>query len=327
MDISATEIVFDEKGVCNFCHAAQKELASVSVKPEFIEVAKTEPYNCLIGLSGGVDSSYLLHYAVKMGFRPLCFSVDNGWNKPEADENIMRMVEGLKVPFYRYTIDLKKFLELQGAFMRAGVKNLEIPTDHILMAASLELAAQYGIKTILSGGNVATESIMPASWGHNARDLVHIKAIYKKFTGKKLTGLPMCSLFQWNWYKWWYGITTFYLLDCINYNRATAEAVLSKEYGFKSTGEKHEENYFTWWFQNYYLFTRFGIDKRKAHYSSLINSGQMTRKAAMGKIEKDPVFPEIGLEKKVLKYPRREHSDYPMDKNYERIAKFIKLWK
>lgn len=336
MDISAREIMFDENGICNFCHAAQRELASIKMSsytngigvvwlPEDLlnlqGVYTTKEYDVLIGLSGGVDSSYLLHKAVELGLRPLCFSIDNGWNKPEADENIMRLVETLRVPFFRYTINLENFRAMQAAFMQAGVKNIEIPTDHILMSASLELARQYGIKTILSGGNVATESIMPPSWGWNARDLTHIKSIYHG----SYAGLPTCSLLKWNIYKWWYGITTVYLLDYFNYNRVDAERLLLEKYGFKSTGEKHEENYFTWWFQNYYLFTKFGIDKRKAHYSSLINSGQMTRETALHLISKDPVYPELGLEKRVIAYPKHEHSDYKIGKGYERMAKLVKL--
>ena len=244
MDISAKEITFDADGICNFCHQAQKELASVKKLPPMAK-PRGDDYTCLIGLSGGVDSSYALHMAIQEGHRPLCFTVDTGYNKPEADENILKMVEGLKVPFYRYTIDLVKFRELQGAFLKAGVKNVEIPTDHILMAVTYEMAARYGIKTVISGGNVATESIMPPSWGWNARDLTHIKAIYKKFTGKTLRGLPMCSLRRWNEYRWWNKIRTLYILDYFDYNREKAEEFLIKTYGFKSTGEKHEENYFT----------------------------------------------------------------------------------
>lgn len=322
MDISAREIVFTDSG-CNFCDAALKELHAIrETRYQPIAIPKAPLYDCLIGLSGGVDSSFTLVRAVSLGLRPLCFSVDTGWNKPEADENIMRLVEGLKVPFFRYTINLDNFRAMQAAFMKAGVKNIEIPTDHVLMAASLELAARYNIKTILSGGNVATESIMPGSWGHNARDLKHIKAIYHG----SYEGLPTCSLFMWNVYKWFYQIKTVYLLDYFDYNREKVEKELEEKFGFKSTGEKHEENYFTWWFQNFYLFEKFGIDKRKAHYSSLIMSGQMTRADALEKLKKDPVYPELGLEKKALSYPKHQHEDYPIGKGYERIAKIVKLF-
>lgn len=325
MDISAKEITFDENGVCNFCHQAQKEL-SIELKPLAIEKTK-DKYDVLIGLSGGVDSSYALLKIVEKGLRPLCFSVDNGWNDEIADENIMKLVEGMKVPFYRYTINLERFRELQGAFLKAGVKNIEIPTDHILMAVSLELASKYNIKTIISGGNVATESIMPPSWGYNARDLKHIKYIYKKFTGKRLKGLPTCSLLKWNYYKWVKKIKTVYLLDYFEYNRDKAIKELGEKFGYAYPGEKHEENVWTKWFQNYYLFEKFGIDKRKAHYSSLINSGQMTRDEALDKLQHPPIYPELGIEQKVMKYRKHEHEDYPMSKGYERISKLVKLFK
>lgn len=221
MDLSDPDIIFDGNGKCSHCHQAQKSLKEIEAEkyklPEIIEQikkdGKSKEYDCLIGLSGGVDSSTVLHYAVSLGLRPLCFSVDNGYNKALADENIMKLIEGMKVPFYRYVIDLKKFKGLQSAFLRAGVPNVEICTDHVLMAVTYELASRYEIKWVLSGGNVASESIMPPSWGYNARDLVHIKDIYKKMTGKKLTGLPTCSLLKWNYYRWWKRIKIVYLLD------------------------------------------------------------------------------------------------------------------
>lgn len=332
LDKSANEISFDENGVCNFCKQAQKSLKEIEAEkhilPQIIEQIKMDgkgkDYDCLIGLSGGVDSSYLLVQAKAYGLRPLCFSVDNGWNNPLADENIMKLVEGLKVPFYRYNIDLAKFRSLQSAFIRAGLRNIEIPTDHILMAASYEMAKDYGIEWILSGGNVATESIMPASWGYNARDLVHIKDVYKKITGKKLSALPICSLLKWNYYKWVLGIKTLYLLDYLDYNRGRAIGLLEKEYGWIDYGAKHEESSFTSWHMNYYLFEKFGIDKRKAHLSSLINSGEITREQALYELGKDPVYPDLKLD--VMKYPKRSHYDFKTDEwLFQFIGKIIKL--
>jgi hypothetical protein len=221
MDGSSEELVLDANGVCNFCHQAQQSLKEIeSEKHNLSNIIKQikrdgqgKKYDCLIGLSGGVDSSMTLHYAVKMGLRPLCFTVDNGWNDPKADENIMRIVETLKVPFYRYVIDRLSFNDLQSAFLLAGVPNVEIPTDHVLMATSYEMADKYNIKWILSGGNVSEESCMPPSWGYNARDLTHIKDIYKKMKGVSLKGLPLCGIWKWNYYKWIKSIKIFYLLD------------------------------------------------------------------------------------------------------------------
>lgn len=221
MDGSCKEIVLDKNGICNFCHIAQKELTMAHQEKvnldkrikKIKEDGKGKKYDVICGLSGGIDSSTALYWAVKHGLRPLCFSVDNGWQDDVAQENIMKLVEGMKVPFYRYNIDLDKFKDLQAAFMKAGLINLEIPTDHILMATTYEMAAKYDCKWVLSGGNVSEESVMPGSWSYTARDLVHIKDVYKKMTGRKLSGLPVCGLLKWNYYRWIKGIKFFYILD------------------------------------------------------------------------------------------------------------------
>ncbi len=337
MDISAPEIVFTDTG-CSFCDHALRSLEAVKkeaqdgVGDRIVERMKRgankRQYDCLIGLSGGVDSSFTLHAAKSLGLRPLAFSVDNGWNDPKADANVFNLVEAMNVPFEKVVIDWATFRELQAAFLAAGQKNVEIPTDHVLMAVSLDLAARHGIPYILSGGNVATESIMPESWGYNARDLVHIKAIYKWHTGKKLSGLPTCSLLKWNWYKWVKGVKTIYLLDYFGYDRRLAKQILEKHYKYQDIGEKHEESIFTRWFQNFYLFEKFGIDKRKAHYSSMIVAGAMTREEAMEKLDASPVYPELGLERKVRKYKTRDYREFPTDeKLFKRISAIVKTLK
>lgn len=336
VDRSAEEIVFNEQGVCNFCIQAQKALKEIELeKPnlsKWIERikkdGKNKKYSCLMGLSGGCDSSTTLHYAIKMGLKPLCFSFNNKWNISESDNNIKNLVEKLGVDHIEYTIDDAKYRELQNAFIKSGVPNIEIPTDHIILATSLELAKKYKIRWILSGGNVSEESVMPPSFGYQSRDLVHIKDIYKKFTGKKLTGLPTCSLLQWNIYKWWYRIKFFYLLDYLDYKSKEAKKMLADLYDWQDYGLKHEENYFTKWFQNFYLYEKFGFDKRKAHFSSLINSGQMTRSEAMQLLETAPVYPKLGIEDKVMKYPKHSHYDYKTDeKLYNTICKVIRFIK
>lgn len=334
MDGSAEELRLNGDSVCNFCYQALKSLQEINSEkknlPDLLNKIKRsgegKDYDVLIGLSGGVDSSFLLMKAVEMGLRPLCFSIDNGWNDPKADENIMRLVEGLKVPFYRYTIDIQKFRRLQAAFIKAGLINIEIPTDHILMATSYEMAEKYRIKYILSGGNVATESIMPPSWSYPARDLVHIKDVYRKMMGEKLTGLPVCSLLKFNIYKWIKHIRTVYILDYLSYNRNQAIKELETKFGYKSYGEKHCESVFTRWYQNFYLYTKFGIDKRKAHLSSEINSGQITQSEAKAILAEQPVYPHLGIEWKIPK-EKRSHYDFKTDewlyKCISRVIRFI----
>jgi PP-loop superfamily ATP-utilizing enzyme len=328
MDGSAEEITFDENGVCNFCHQAQRALKEIELeKPNLLKMLeRIKGEGCILGLSGGVDSSTVLRLAIRLGLKPFCFSLDNSWNEPKADENIANLVKETGVPFEKVSVDANAYKELQSAFIKAGVPNIEIPTDHILMAITYKMAVKHGVKWILSGGNVATESIMPPSWGYSARDLKHIKAIYKWATGSKLKGLPVCGLLKWNWYRWFKRLKTFYLLDYFDYNRDEAIKELEKEYDYKNYGEKHCESTWTWWFQNYYLYTKFGIDKRKAHFSSLINSGQMTKEKAMELLAYRPVYPELGIEQKVLTYRKHKHEDFPMDKWYGRISRLIKLF-
>lgn len=322
MDKSASEITFDGDGVCNFCHQIKKSLKEIALEKPNLDKwikqikkdGKGKRYDCLIGLSGGVDSSTVLHLAIKFGLRPLCWAIDNGYNDPRADANVMKLVEGMRVPFEKHNINAGNFRGMQGAFLQAGVPNIEIPTDHILMAKTYELASKYGIKWVLSGGNVASEGVMPPSWGYNARDLTHIKDIYKG----SLKGLPVCGLLKFNYYKWIKRIEIFYPLDYLEYDRIGSEKLLEKEYNYISTGGKHEENYFTKWFQNYYLFEKFGFDKRKAHYSSLINSGQMSKKDAMEALTKRPEFPILNIEEQAMSYPRRQHNEFKNDE---------KLWK
>lgn len=331
MDRTAPEIEFTDTG-CTFCDLALKNkpdhrfiINGQDLSQELLrKELKTnhEKYDVLLGLSGGVDSSYCLHLLKNMGVRVLCYSIDNHWQSPDAQENIMKMVEGLKVPFFRYVIDKEVFNELQQALLKAGVKNIEAATDHILFASTYEVAAKYGIKTVISGGNWATESIMPASWGEDPRDLYWLKSIYRKFNGKRLKNLPVLPLWKEQYYRLFKKIKFVRLLDYFSYNRDEAIKTLEREYQFTPYGEKHCENIFTWWHMNWYLYERFGIDKRKAHLSSLILSGQISRADALKELEKAPVYPALGIEEKVRKYPKREYKDYP---NSEWVRKIVVL--
>jgi len=348
MDTSDPYIRFDEQGICNHCasygpkeYKRRAEVLHPGKTWTFYELKKAgegKQYDCLLGLSGGVDSSLCLHYLVENGIRPLTYSVDNGWNTKESDENIMRLVETLKVPFQRIVLDIPKFRELQEAFIRSGTANLEIPTDHILTATSYELAVKYGIKHIISGGNISTEGIMPAGWGYQPRDLTFIKGVYRKIMGKKLTGLPTFSLKQYLWHRFIRKTKIVYLLDFYEYNREKAKQLLNKTYGWIDYGEKHCENRFTKWFQECYLPIIFGFDKRRAHYSSLINSGQITREQALIKI-REPLT-ACGLSKEILSklniprlevFPKKTYKDYPnaewqwnlLSKVYGNLKRFL----
>ena len=329
------DLVLDENGVCNHCHNAQRELKiAEESKPNLDKIIKQikkdgkgKKYDMIVGISGGVDSSTAIHHAVNLGLRVYAITMDNGSNHSFADENILRIVETLKVPLYRYVLDLEKFERVYAAYMKAGVINLEAVYDHLLMASIYEVSSKYNVRWILSGGNVNSESVMPISWSFPARDLVNIKDIYYKTMGRNLKGsknFPLCGVWRWNFYKWIKRIRTFYLLDYLEYNRQKSEQMLIEKYGFKSTGAKHEENERTKWFQSYWLFERYGIDKRLAHYSSLINSGQLSRESALRMLQDFPVYPYLGIEKRVLKYPKHSHYDYKTDWIFPLVSDIIR---
>ncbi len=315
MDLTDPELGFDGNGICDYCY--EYDVKETLRKQELLELPwiideikqQTGTYNCLLGLSGGVDSSLCLHYLVEQGLRPLTFSLDNGWNTKEAEENVLRLVEGLKVPFFRYRIDVDKFKELQTAFLQSMTPNVEIPTDHVLMAATYEVARKYNIKWIISGGNLATEGVMPKAWGYNARDLKFIRSIYRKFTRKNLSGIPQLGLIGYLVNRFIKGRKILNLLDYYQYNRQSAIELLTTKYGYQDYGEKHYESKFTQWFQAFYLPVYFGFDKRRAHYSSLIHSGQMTRDEALRLLAEPLVCaPIIQLEGR---FKRMSHRDYP----------------
>lgn len=327
------DIVFDEQGVCNHCltyqkNEKQRKLEKTNLPWVIYNIKKSgrgKKYDVLIGLSGGVDSSMALHYAVQNGLRPMCFLIDNGWNTPVADENVMNLVETLKVPFYRYTIDITKFRDAQLAFIKGGIKNLEVLTDHTLFASTYEMASKYGIKYVITGGNLATESIMPASFGEDPRDLYWIKSVYKAVTGKRLTGLPTISLLREQWCRLVKRIRFVPILDYYEYDREGAKKLLSEKYGWRDYGAKHEESKFTQWFQNIYLLEKWGLDKRKPHFSSLINSGQMRRDEALMELAKRPStdlkgMSQVFFSKDTVTAPKRTYDDYP---NSKRVRRFV----
>lgn len=343
MDERAGDLTLDANGVCNYCHSyvereGVRKLA-VTELPWILHKIKKDgvgkPYDVILGLSGGVDSSMCLHWLKQHGIRPLCFSVDNGWNTPEADLNIMNLVETAKVRFHRYTIDRERFYELQRALYLAGIKNLEAATDHTLMAATYEMAHEYGIKWIISGGNLATESSMPTAWGHNARDLGLLKSVYRQFIGKPLRGLPTISLPQYLKCRFIDGVKIVNLLDYTDYNKEAAKSVLRETYGWKDYGEKHGESLFTKWFQNMYLPRTFGIDKRVAHLASLVMSRQLPRDAALRElsvppafVDSAPIFERLKIDMSSTLPERHSHLDYPNSERWwDRLSKLYTLWK
>lgn len=301
MDTSDPDITFNKDGNCNNCTSAiarlKKEIfINNSEKVEKLkliiseikEVGKDKKYDCLIGLSGGVDSSYLAYVAVKQfGLRPLAVHLDNGWNSELAVENIKNIVTVLNIDLYTHVLNWEEFKSLQKAFLKASVIDIEMLTDHAIGVTLFEVAKKFKIKYFLSGYNYQSESIMPAKWLYPYKmDSLNIKDIYnKKGNGLKIKSFKFLSFKEYlsfgkNQMK------LIPILNLIDYNKENALQVMEDELGWRNYGNKHDESVFTKFYQDVILPKKFGIDKRRAHLSSLICSNQITRDEALKELEK-----------------------------------------
>lgn len=308
MDTSDSSITFDQDGVCSLCH----EFDSVTTKNWFpneegtkklktlIENIKREgagkEYDCIIGLSGGVDSSYMALKVKEWGLRPLVVHVDAGWNSEIAVSNIEKIIKYCNYDLHTHVVDWDEMRDLQLAYLKSAVANQDVPQDHAFFAALYHFATKNDIKYILSGGNIATEGISPKTWHGSAMDAINLKAIHKKYGQKKLKKYPTISFFDYYvYYPFVKGMRTARPLNYMHYSKDEAQKVLADTIGWRGYGRKHGESIFTKFFQNYYLPTKFGFDKRKPHLSSLIVSGQMTREEALKELAQ-PLYDPKELE-------------------------------
>lgn len=336
-------ISFDQFGVCSYCRgyemqekSKQEENCDLLTVVEQIKLSgKGKKYDSIIGLSGGVDSSYLAYQAKKLGLRPLAVHFDNGWNSELAVYNIERIVNKLNFDLHTFVVDWEEFKDLQLAFIKASVVDIELVTDHAIITKLYQLALQYDIRYILSGSNHATESILPLSWIHDKRDHIHIRAIHKIFGTVPLKTYPLFNSFL-KFRSVWSNIKSISLLDLMPYNKETVQKIITEELGWRNYGGKHYESVFTRFYQGYILNKKFKIDKRKAHLSNLICSGQMTRDEALSELAK-PAYDEVMKEndyefvlkklgltidefENLMNAPIKQHSDYPIDRSiYDRF--------
>lgn len=312
MDTTDPEINFDRSGVCNHC----RNFENITKKSWFpnAEGEKTwgeklskikldglgKRYDCIIGLSGGLDSSYLAIKAKEWGLRPLVVHVVAGWNSELAVANIEAIVKYCKYDLYTHVVDWEEMRELHLSYLRASVSNQDVPQDHIFFSAVYRYAINNGMKYILSGGNIATESIFPSAWHGSAMDSINLKDIHEKYGSKKLKNYQTVSFFE--YYFWYPFVRKMEVLRPLNYMYYTKDIALRElqaKVGYKPYARKHGESIFTKWFQNYYLPTKFNMDKRRPHLSSLIVSEQITREEAMLKL-KEPLYELSELESDVV---------------------------
>jgi N-acetyl sugar amidotransferase len=299
MDTSDPHILFNADGICHHC-LNYKKLRTETPKYNFDQFdalvtrmkkrGKKYPYDCVVGISGGTDSSYLLHQLKNAGLRVLAMHYDSGWNTAEAVHNVKVLIEKMGIELYTFKVDWEEFKAIQLAYLRAGVVDLDVPTDHALHGALYKSAADKKAPFILTGHNMSTESIMPDTWVFDKLDSKNLMDIYRKHGNVvPLKSFPLQTLktkfLNYNIRK----IEMIFMLNYMPYNKAEAAAILQKEYSWEPVRVKHGESIWTRFFQCYILPTRFGIDKRKAHFSNLILSGVMTREEAMAELDK-PIY-------------------------------------
>ena len=308
MDTSDLDIKFDENGTCNNCREYEEKVKKRVFKgkegeeklnkilDEIKEKGKNKKYNCVVGFSGGTDSSYVMYLVKKLGLRALAVHLDNGWNSKTATRNISKLLKKLNVNLYTYVIDWEEFKDLQLAYLKASVIDIEALTDHAIKAAMYKAANEYGIKFIITGINLATEGIIPKDWGHHKNDYANIIDIYKKFGTKELKTYPILTISKRFYYQIIKNIRVIEILNYVDYNKKDAQKLLKEEFGWDDYGGKHRESTFTHFFQSYILPRKFGVDKRRAHLSSLVLAGEISRDEALKEIEK-PIYNEEELKR------------------------------
>ena len=302
MDTSDSAITFDEHGVCDFCNdfyqniqpTWQDKLKDPDLLRRTAEqikaASKGSKYDCIIGMSGGVDSSYLCYVAKElMGLNPLVYSVDTGWNLNVAVENIERIVKALDLDMYTEVVDWNEMKDLQLAFFKAQVPYQDLPQDHAIFAGLYNYAVKHGIKYVLTGANSATECIRPPIEWVYQNDLKMIRDIHRKFGTRPLKTFPQCGMVKYRvYYPIFKGMKRVAPLDMVEYDKEKVKLFLQERFGWEPYENKHYENVFTRFYEGYYLPHKFGYDKRKCYFSNEILAGTMTREAALAELEQPP---------------------------------------
>ncbi|MGV3684500.1 MAG: N-acetyl sugar amidotransferase [Daejeonella sp.] len=310
MDTSDSSIVFDEKGICDYCNnfynnilpnwhpddASEAEIMKVVEKIK--EEGKNKDHDCLIGISGGLDSSYLAYIAKeKFGLRPLLFHVDAGWNSDISTHNIHKLVEGLDLELYTEVVNWNEMKDLQRAFIKSQVPDIDTPQDLVFFSSLYNFAVKHKYRYILTGGNFSTECVRePLEWGaYYQTDMRYVRDIHDQFGEIPLKTFPTCDIFKYKiQYRLLNGVRVVKPLDSVPFMKEDAIQTLEDKFGWQRYQHKHHESRFTRFYESYWLPRKFGFDKRKNHLSSLILTGQLTREAALERVSK-PELPEQEL--------------------------------
>lgn len=342
MDTSGSEIEFDEDGVCSHCHDYDRRVAAevfpgpegqqklAAVVAQIKREGRGKRYDCILGLSGGVDSTYVAYLTKKLGLRPLAVHLDNGWNSEIAVRNIENVVRILELDLYTKVLNWDEFRRLQVAFLRASTPDSEIPTDHAIVSTLYQTAAEHKVRWIMDGSNVVTEIMVPATWSHGHSDWGYIKHLNDTFGGSSLKTYPHYT--YWHnvyWYRHVKKIQRFPVLNHIEFNKMEAMEVLKRELDWVPYGAKHYESIYTRFYQGHILPTKFGFDKRRSHLSCLVKDNRITRDQALAELQQPALDEEqlredrafaikkLGLTEAefedIMSLPRKTFWDYPSD--------------
>jgi N-acetyl sugar amidotransferase len=337
MDTTDPDIEFDENGVCNHCHQYDEQTKNkVFSGPEgqrklkeIVDKIKRDgankQYDCVIGVSGGVDSTYVAYKVKELGLRPLAVHLDNGWDSELAVQNIERTLKKLEIDLYTHVIDWEEFKDLQLAFLRASTPDSEIPSDHAIVSLMCQMARKIRVKYIILGYNTRTESHLPKAWSQGHFDWKYIQHVHQQFGTSELKTFPHMD--KWLFLSYRATQKWINILDYLDYVKTDAMQFLQNELGWKYYGGKHYESIYTRFYQGYILPTKFGYDKRKTHFSSLICSGEITREQALTELEKEPYPLNLQEEDKayvikkldltaaefedIMTRPKKTYHDYP----------------
>jgi N-acetyl sugar amidotransferase len=337
MDTTDPDIEFDEKGVCNHCHGYDRQVNQFVLEGEaglhYSEglvgkirlEGKSKPYDCVIGVSGGVDSTFLAYKVKEMGLRPLAVHLDNGWDSELAVKNIEQTLNILGIDLHTHVLDWEEFKDLQLAFLKASTPDSEIPTDHAIAAVLNRTAERIGVRFVIIGTNVRTETHLPRAWSQGHNDWRYIASVYRRFGKGRLSSFPHQDMLT--YLRRRLTIKTVPILNYLDYNKKDAMQILEKELGWNYYGGKHYESIYTRFYQGFILPVKFGYDKRRTHLSSLICSGEVGRTEALIEIEKPSYPPALQEEDRVyvikklgitddefeaiLDLPKKTYWDYP----------------
>lgn len=354
MDTTSNSIEFDKNGICNYCKeyyvkVKERILSSTENKKQLNEIVAdikrkgvNKKYDCIVGISGGLDSTYLLYLAKKFGLRPLAVHLDNGWGSRVSVKNISKAIKALSVDLYTYVINWEEVRDLQLAYLKASVVDMETISDQAIKATLYNVANEKNIKYILTGISFLTEGIMGKGWTHSKSDYVNIKDIHNKFGTIKLKSYPFLHLIDRVYFQGIRNIRTIEVLNYVDYKVESAKKIVSEKCGWEAYERKHGESFFTRFYQEYLLPRKFNIDKRKAHLSALICASQLKREKALKELEKplykdeelkkdkEFVLRKWGLSKEefedLMNLPIKSHYDYKSNNYFfRRVRKFYQF--